>query len=206
MCHFAIALKCHLICHCFEMPFNVSIHFPICAILVIYLTTPTFHRMIKIWEYIYLHVNSRGEITDFSDEYLVNGVALGWEMICQIQILRIRTRVFGTAGGSKSVDKGRDLPVLGKRDGVGDWWIQFLKARTYRRRRKKFPLSFGYMRKKEGGEIMFCKRAIWFYEIVGNLDQWEFRFAAIAASASLYIGLPSSSMYFSSMTDRKLLC
>ena len=130
-------------CHCFEMPFNVSIHFPSCAILVIYLTTPTFHRMIKIWEYIYLHVNSRGEITDFSDEYLVNGVALGWEMICQIQILRIRTRVFGTAGGSKSVDKGRDLPVLGKRDGVGDWWIQFLQARTYRRRRKKFPLSFG---------------------------------------------------------------
>ena len=120
MCHFAIALKCHLICNCFEMPFNVSIHFPICAILVIYLTTPTFHRMIKIWEYIYLHVNSHGEITDFSDECLVNGVALGWEMICQIQILRIRTRVFGTAGGSKSVDKGRDLPVLGKRDGVGD--------------------------------------------------------------------------------------
>ena len=62
------------------------------------------------------------------------------------------------------------------------------------------------VRKKEGGEIMFCKRAIRFYEIVGNLEQWEFRFAAIAASASLYIGLPSSSMYFSSMTDRKLLC
>ena len=113
MCHFAIALKCHLIYHCFEMPFNVSIHSPICAILVIYLTTPNFPRMIKIWECI-------REITDFSDEYLVNGVALGWEMICQIQILRIRTRVFGTAGGSKSVDKGRDLPVLGKRDGVGD--------------------------------------------------------------------------------------
>ena len=61
------------------------------------------------------------------------------------------------------------------------------------------------VREKVGGEIMFCKRAIRFYEIVGNLEQWEFRFAAIAASACLYIGLPSSSMYFSSMTDRKLL-
>ena len=47
-----------------------------CAILEIHFTAPTLRRVIKDLD-ICLRLNSTGEITDFSDEYLVNGGSWG---------------------------------------------------------------------------------------------------------------------------------